>query len=1250
MTFTRWLRNLQSLYNPHRTPGGGRAGRKARVRFRPRLEVLEDRLPPAVLTVTNNSDTGVSGDGSLRGEIAAAAPGDTIVFDHSLNGQTITLTHGQLTISNDLNIIGPGAGQLTVSGNHGSRVFNITAGTVSLSGLTIANGSIVGDGGGICNAGNLTVSNSTLAGNSALDGGGIFTTGHLTLTNSTLSGNFAAINGGGIDHLGGTVVVTNCALSDNTATSVGGGIRNAGATLAVTNSTLTGNKADVGGGIDNEGSATVTSSTLSGNYATGAGFFVGGGGIDNSSGTLTVTNCALSDNYDSAGGDGGGILNRTGGTVEVTNSYLRHNHAGSGGGIVNGGMLKVTGSTFSDNYTTAVTGYGGAINNFSGTLAVANSTFFNNTATYSGGAINNQAPLTLTNSTLAGNSSSSFGGGLTDFVAPTVTNTIIAGNTAPNGTDVYGALTSQGYNLIGNPSGGSGFAATDLVGTAAHPIDPLLGPLQDNGNDGPLAGAPSSQQVVPTMALLPGSPAIDAGSDTLAVNPATGIPLFADQRGFFRAANGIVDIGAFEVQLYLVYSNADSSGGSLRSALTDANRAGGSVIAFTTGGTINLTSPLPDIGRSVQILGPGADDLTVQRSTAAGTPNFRIFTVGGPTGAIQDVSVAIAGLTIANGQAVYDGSNLASAYGGGIYTSFGTTLAVTNCTLAGNFASTGGGGIENGGVLAVTGTTLAGNSAGFIGGGIANFGTLVTVTNSTLTGNTAFDSLGVGGSGGGIWNPGGLTLRVTDSTLAGNSATYGGGIENSGALAVTNSTFVHNPASTSGGGIYSNAGTVTVTNSAFASNSATRVGGGIENFGGTLKATNCTFSGNSAAGGGGLGNSGTATLTNCTVSGNTANALDTAGGIDTSSVNTDASTTLVNCTVAGNTNYNADGPGGLFAGRYGSGQATVTLGNTIVAINSGSQFGTAGASVGPGTFVSQGHNLSSDSSGNSFAAPTDLHGLDPLLAPLGNYGGPLAGAPGSQQVVPTIALLPGSPAIDSGSDALAVDPDGHPLATDQRGFSRFTSTVDIGAFESRGFTLSVAGGNNQQARVNTPFATPLSVTVRSPFGEPVQGGVVTFAVPPSGASATFPAANTSTLDASGHAAVSVRANTITGTYAITASARGANLTSFTLTNLPGPASHFGIAGPSSVTAGTAFSLTVTALDAYGNVVTDYRGTVRFDSSDNRATLPGRYTYTASDQGVHPFTGLVLRKKGWQTITVIDASNNTILGTISIDVL
>jgi probable HAF family extracellular repeat protein len=101
---------------------------------------------------------------------------------------------------------------------------------------------------------------------------------------------------------------------------------------------------------------------------------------------------------------------------------------------------------------------------------------------------------------------------------------------------------------------------------------------------------------------------------------------------------------------------------------------------------------------------------------------------------------------------------------------------------------------------------------------------------------------------------------------------------------------------------------------------------------------------------------------------------------------------------------------------------------------------------------------------------------------------------------------------------------------------------------------------------------------------------------------------------------------------------------------PAAASRFAITGPSSITAGAAFSITVTALDAYGNVATGYAGTVAFRSSDGRATLPGRYTFTAADQGVHTFTGLVLRKNRTQSITVTDTLNSAITGSWNLNVI
>ncbi|HMC10391.1 MAG TPA: hypothetical protein VKH44_03840, partial [Pirellulaceae bacterium] len=215
---------------------------------------------PSTLTVLNNLD---SGAGSLRAEIAAAHNSDTIVFAAGLNGQTITLTSGEVLISHNVTIAGPGSGQLTISGNHASRVFEVKANeSVTLSGLTISNGvangvGVAGEGSGILNHGTLTVSGSTLSGNSARqDGGGI--------------------------HNDGTLIVSNCTLSNNSA-GQGGAIHNEG-TLTVSGSILSGNSAYRGGGIENYGTLTVSGSTLSGNSASD------GGGIFNGSGTVTVKN------------------------------------------------------------------------------------------------------------------------------------------------------------------------------------------------------------------------------------------------------------------------------------------------------------------------------------------------------------------------------------------------------------------------------------------------------------------------------------------------------------------------------------------------------------------------------------------------------------------------------------------------------------------------------------------------------------------------------------------------------------------------------------------------------------------------------------------------------------------------------------------------------------------------------------------------------------------------------------------------
>src|SRR5438552_4113229 len=265
MSFTSWLANHLDLPPRH---ASRRKTPAARPIFRPTFEALEERWVPSTLTVTNKLDSGV---GSLRADIAAAHNNDTIVFAPSLDGQTITLTSGELLIRHNVTIAGPGAGQLTVSGHNNSRVFEVTkTASVTLSGLTISNGvahgvGLAGVGGGILNHGTLTVSNSTLSGNTADNGGGICNnTGPLTVSGSTLSGNSASYGGGspppgsspgyggGIYNYAGALTVSGSTLSGNSAASSGGGIYNtiSGTATIKNSSSITGNTAPAGLGAD----------------------------------------------------------------------------------------------------------------------------------------------------------------------------------------------------------------------------------------------------------------------------------------------------------------------------------------------------------------------------------------------------------------------------------------------------------------------------------------------------------------------------------------------------------------------------------------------------------------------------------------------------------------------------------------------------------------------------------------------------------------------------------------------------------------------------------------------------------------------------------------------------------------------------------------------------------------------------------------------------------------------------------------
>jgi hypothetical protein len=379
------------------------------------------------------------------------------------------------------------------------------------------------------------------------------------------------------------------------------------------------------------------------------------------------------------------------------------------------------------------------------------------------------------------------------------------------------------------------------------------------------------------------------------------------------------------------------------------------------------------------------------------------------------------------------------------------------------------------------------------------------------------------GEGGGICNQGTSTLMMTDCTINNNSSgTRGGGLFNYDTATLTDVTVSGNSALQLGGALINYGGTLTLAGCTISGNSS-EDGGGLANVeGGQITLNECTVSDNFASGNGGgaIGDQGTLALTNCTVSGNSAggsggalcNGTDSpvfvvsgvtaASGHGVGQAET-PTISLTNCTVSGNTGYGGDG--GVV--NYG----TLTLTNTIVAGNSGGDVG------------------------GSFTGSHNLIGGNPMLSALGDYGGPSA----------TMALLPGSPAIGGGTSA------GAPTL-DQRGEPR-SGHVDIGAFQSQGFSLTpVAGSSSQLTPINQPFPNPLAFTVKAnnPI-EPVDGGVVTFSVLPAGGASASLSATTVPV-AGGVASVTATANNSMGTYVVSAAAGDGDPNGLVLTNTKAP--------------------------------------------------------------------------------------------------
>jgi hypothetical protein len=595
----------------------------------------------------------------------------------------------------------------------------------------------------------------------------------------------------------------------------------------------------------------------------------------------------------------------------------------------------------------------------------------------------------VTNSTFSGNDAYD-GGAILNDSTMTVTSCTITGNTgsvARNiGNDSGSTLTLINSIVEDIDNDGTMTGYFNLIGG-----NPLLAPLGYYG--GPTM----------TMPLLPGSPAIDAGAS------GPGIPTI-DQRGEGRV--GDTDIGAFESQGFTLTADAASA---------PQSAAVGTAFDNPLAVTVTANNPVEPVNGGVVRFdnppaGSGARAIFLDPNSPLGFSTAQTFSV-----------------TVANGQAVVD---VAPSNTFGSYTVTASAAGAPDAS----FRLTNTGGFFNLIVNTTSGDRFAG--AGLLSLPLAiafadldgrpsqiSFDPTVfdTPQTITLTGGQLelTDTTGpetIWGPAAGVTVSGGGLSRVfqVDTGVAaifsgltitgGNSASdNGGGLSNDGWLSLIGCTVSGNSAGGGGGGL-SNTGTLNLTNCTVSGNSTSANGGGLSNTG-TLGLIGCTVSGNSAGGGGGgVSCFGMVDLINCTVSGNSA------GGGGGGGVSNAGTIALTNCTVSGNS-----------AGAGGGGIrniATLTLNNSIVANSA-----TGGDIYNHGTITGS-QNLIEDGSGG--LADTIIG--DPMLGPLADNGGPTQ----------TMVILPGSLAIDTGSNALI--PAG--VTTDQRGLARIRGyTVDIGAFE-----------------------------------------------------------------------------------------------------------------------------------------------------------------------------------------------------------
>lgn len=1017
--------------------------------------------PP--LLVTNADDDGSEGSlGNVMGAANLRAGADTISFDPEFfaTPRRITLNSALPAINGDLTIIGPGAGLLTIDGAGVDRVFDVSTGvTAALSGMTITGGNAGdGAGGGIRNAGSLTVSGCHVTGNTAAFGGGI--------------GN----------ELGASLIVERSTISYNTATGVssGGGIASLNAVI-ITNSTISGNRAtggvgDNGGGL-RLGSATIENSTITDNAAAGPD---SAGGLYINVGTVTLRNTIIAANandttvpdvagsgslssggYNLVGNPGGFPVNSTNdlkGTAAAPLDPQLSPLAENGGGVPTHALSVASPALDHGNRFGAIADQRGAARPFDVT-SIAGPGDQSDV-----GAVEMQAVIVT-------NAADSGAGSLRQVVADAPVGGDVLFDAAFFGVPRTIALNTEigiARNLAIHGPGAdlltlSGQHRNRIFRVAAGGLHVAMSGLTIAGGlaaDG--GGILSDGHLTLTACTIADNRAMGTAGGGVLVRGATGTftgCTFSDNTSGFRG-------GALEL--------ADASG-----ALTNCTISGNRATGFGGGGGISFISSAGAqalaIASStiVDNAGANAGGIRVAASSSTATLTLRSSIIAGTAGPNLGASPGAGGTTTITSL----GYNLSSDDGGGFLgddtDQTGSDPALGPLQYNGGPTQThmprpGSPVIDQGNAAGIA-TDQRGRARPFDvagtpavpGGDNADIGAVeahaaVVTNDSNDEPGSLRQVIAAAGPDADVWfDPVFFATEriifLTGEILIGDSLTIQGPgarliVSGSGSSRVFNiatgtsisisDLHMRDGASSPSGGVIASGGDLALTRCAVESGETDGQGGGVFLTGAVGRFSDSLIAFNHAQfRGAGIGLDGaSATLTNCTVSDNVAPSFG--GGVSLFTAFGDQTLAVTNCTFAANT---ATDGSDIRVEAFPNLSATATVRNTILAGSSPTLRVLAGTDA-TATITSLGYNLSTDTAAGLLDDNTDQIGTDPLIAGPSDNGGATF----------TYALLPGSPAIDRGaSSGSRTDQRGAPRPVDDPAIPNASGGdgADIGAFE-----------------------------------------------------------------------------------------------------------------------------------------------------------------------------------------------------------